>query len=192
MISLCSVWVWKRNFKGCRTYALYLHMISFNAEIERFGAMGEKTGWSYIFIPAERSNHLNPGCKVSYRVKGLLDQVAVHGMGVIPIGGGDFILALKASLRKQLKKEAGAELFVQLELDTTFKIELPMEMEMCLDEDEKCKANFLKLPKSHQNYYINWYNAAKTEATKIKRLTLIYKAMEDQMTFSEMMRASKA
>ncbi|MDB5021269.1 MAG: hypothetical protein JWQ28_2396, partial [Pedobacter sp.] len=110
----------------------------------------------------------------------------------VPMGGGDFIMALKASLRKQLRKEAGAELLVQLELDTTFKIELPMEMEMCLDEDERCKENFLKLPKSHQNYYINWFNSAKTEPTKIKRLTLIMKAMEDKMSFSEMMRANKA
>jgi hypothetical protein len=167
-------------------------MITFKAEIERFESKGEKTRWSYIFIPAALSNELKPDCKVSYRVKGLLDQVPVCGVGIVPMGGGDFIMALKASLRKQLRKEAGAELLVQLELDTTFKIELPMEMEMCLDEDERCKENFLKLPKSHQNYYINWFNSAKTEPTKIKRLTLIMKAMEDKMSFSEMMRANKA
>jgi hypothetical protein len=167
-------------------------MIIFKAEIERFATMGEKTGWSYIFIPAALSNQLNPDCKVSYRVKGLLDNVAITGVGILPMGGGDFIMALKASLRKQLRKEAGAELFVQLELDNDFKIVLPLEMELCLDEDDRCKANFLKLPKSHQNYYINWYNSAKTEPTKIKRLTMIMKAMEGQMTFSEMMRANKA
>jgi hypothetical protein len=167
-------------------------MIILKAEIERFASMGEKTGWSYIFIPAALSNELNPGCKVSYRVKGLLDQVPIQGIGVIPMGAGDFIMALKASLRKQLKKEAGAELLVQLQLDPDFKIELPLELELCLDDDERCKANFLKLPKSHQNYYINWYNSAKTEPTKIKRLTLIMKAMENNMSFSEMMRANKA
>jgi hypothetical protein len=167
-------------------------MITFKAEIERFASMGEKTGWSYLFIPAALSNELNPGCKVSYRLKGLLDALPISGIGIIPMGGGDFIMALKASLRKQLKKEAGAEVNVQLELDTTFKIELPLEMELCLDDDERCKANFLKLPKSHQNYYINWFNSAKTEPTRIKRLTAIMKAMEDQLTFSEMMRANKA
>jgi hypothetical protein len=167
-------------------------MISFKAEIERFANMGEKTGWSYIFVPAALASDLNPNCRVSYRVQGLMDNVPIKGMAMIPMGEGNFLMALKASLRKQLRKEAGDELQVQLELDTTFKIELPVEMEMCLDEDEQCKANFLKLPKSHQNYYINWYNSAKTEATKIKRLTLIFKAMEDQMSFSEMMRANKA
>jgi hypothetical protein len=167
-------------------------MITFKAEIERFGAMGEKTGWSYIFIPAALASILNPSCKTSYRVKGLLDNFPVHGMAVMPMGEGDFLMALKAEIRKQLKKEVGAELNVQLEVDTTFKIEMPVELEMSLQEDQRCMGNFLKLPKSHQNYFINWLNSAKTEATRIKRLTMIYKAMEDNMTFPEMMRASKA
>jgi hypothetical protein len=167
-------------------------MITFKAEIERFGNMGEKTGWSYIFIPAALSQELNPDCKVSYRVKGMLDAVQVQGIGIIPMGGGDFILALKAALRKQLKKEAGAELQVQLELDSTFKIELPVALELCLQEDRRLEETFLNLPKSHRNYYINWYNAAKTEPTQVKRLTMIMEAMEKKMTFSEMIRANKA
>jgi hypothetical protein len=167
-------------------------MITFKAEIERFDKMGEKTGWSYIFIPAALSNDLNPNCKVSYRVKGMLDAVPVSGIGMVPMGGGDFIMALKASLRKQLKKEVGAELLVQLEIDIHFKIELPIELELCLQEDRRLEETFLKLPKSHRNYYINWYNAAKTEVTKIKRLTLIMDAMEKEMTFPEMIRANKA
>jgi len=167
-------------------------MIIFKAEIERFEAMGEKTGWSYIFIPAALASTLNPTCKTSYRVKGLLDNLAIRGMSVMPMGEGDFILALKAEIRKQLRKEAGAELHVQLEVDPTFKIELPIELEMTLQEDQTCMENFLKLTKSHQNYFINWYNSAKTEATRIKRLMMIYKAMEDNMTFPEMMRAGKA
>jgi uncharacterized protein YdeI (YjbR/CyaY-like superfamily) len=81
---------------------------------------------------------------------------------------------------------------VQLELDSDFKIDLPLEMELCLKEDIKYEETFLKLPKSHRNYYINWYNAAKTEATKVKRLTMIMDAMEKQMTFSEMIRANKS
>jgi hypothetical protein len=167
-------------------------MITFNAEIERFEAMGEKTGWSYIFIPAALASILNPACKTSYRVKGMLDDLPVSGMAVMPTGKGDFIMALKAAIRKQLRKEAGAELQIQLEVDTTFKIEIPMELEIALHEDERCLENFLKLSKSHRNYFINWFNSAKTEATRIKRLTMIYKAMEDNMTFPEMIRASKS
>ena len=167
-------------------------MITFKAEIERFEAMGEKTGWSYIFIPASLASVLNPGCKTSFRVKGTLDRLAVNGMAVMPMGGGDFIMALKAELRRKLGKEVGAGLQIELEVDSTFKIEMPLELEMSLQDDHRCMENFLKLPKSHQNYFINWLNTAKTDATRIKRLEMIYKAMEDNMTFPEMIRASKS
>ena len=33
-------------------------MIQFTALIERFGEQGEKTGWTYILIPAEKAQQL--------------------------------------------------------------------------------------------------------------------------------------
>ena len=166
-------------------------MISFKAEIERFNEMGEKTGWSYVFIPAELAEQLNPGCRKSYRVKGMLDATEISGMALVPMGSGDFILALKANLRKTLRKEAGAVLQVQLALDTEFKIEMPDILFDCLQDEQHLMDNFLKMPKSHQNYYINWLNQAKTAATQTKRLLMIVKAMEEKQLFGEMIRASK-
>jgi hypothetical protein len=166
-------------------------MVTFKAEIEKFDQMGEKTGWSYVFIPMAIAHQLKAGCKKSFRVRGLLDHLPVAGLALVPMGEGDFILALKASLRKQLKKEQGAVLHLELEEDLDFKIEMPPEMEMCLEEEPHLIKNFLGLPKSHQNYYINWYNAAKTEPTRIKRLTMMVNAMDHQMDFGEMIRSSK-
>ena len=167
-------------------------MVSFKAEIEKFGQMGEKTGWTYIFIPQVIANQIKADCRKSFRVKGNLDQVAVEGLALVPMGEGDFILALKSSLRKQLKKNEGAMLQVQLEEDLGFKIVMPLEMEMCLEEEPHLMKNFLSMPKSHQNYYITWYNSAKTEPTKIKRLTMLIKAMDQQMNFGEMLRSIKS
>jgi hypothetical protein len=166
-------------------------MISFHSEIERFDEMGEKTGWSYVFIPAALANQLNPGCKKSYRVKGSLDNIAFEGLSLIPMGEGDFILALKGSLRKQLKKEAGAQLSVTLELHQDFKNEMPAEMELCLLEDPAYMQQFQRMPGSYQNYYINWYKSAKTEATKVKRLTMIVDAMARGLDFGQMIREHK-
>ncbi len=166
-------------------------MISFHAEIERFEEMGEKTGWSYVFIPAALANQLNPGCKKSYRVKGTLDNVPVEGLSLTPMGEGDFILALKQTLRKQLKKEAGALLSVTLNLHGDFKNEMPAEMELCLMEDPACMQQFLSMPGSYQNYYINWYKSAKTEPTKVKRLTMILDAMTRGLDFGQMIREHK-
>jgi len=38
-------------------------MIQFDARIERFGSMGEKTGWTYVSVPQELAQQLMPGNK---------------------------------------------------------------------------------------------------------------------------------
>ena len=167
-------------------------MVNFEAEIERFGPKGEKTGWTVIQVPKGIAEQLKPGHRKSFRVKGMLDGVPIAGLALVPMGEGDFILALKGSLRKQLKKEEGAVLQVSLEEDPDFKIEMPVEMEPCLSDEPRLLDNFLRLPKSHQNYFINWFNSAKTEQTRVKRLTMIVNAMDQQLDYSEMIRAEKA
>jgi hypothetical protein len=164
-------------------------MVTFEAEIERYEKMGEKTGWTFVFVPAHIAGQIKSGCKKSYRVKGRLDAIDIRGMALTPMGEGNFIMALKASLRKELGKEEGAILHLALEEDKDFKIEMPADLELCLLEERHCMENFMKLPKSHQNYYINWLNTAKTEPTRVKRLTQIVTAMDKQMDFSEMMRS---
>jgi len=167
-------------------------MITFKAEIERFAEMGEKTGWTYIFISAAIANEIKENCKKSYRVKGKLDQIPVEGLALVPMGEGDFIISLNATIRKKLKKEKGAVLDVSLEEDTTFKIEMPEDLELCLSDDEpELLKSFLKLPKSHQNWYINWLNSAKTEPTRTKRIVRIVSAMAKNWDFGTMMREGK-
>src|SRR5688572_5863787 len=105
-------------------------MITFKAEIERFAEMGEKTGWSYVFIPSAVANEIKPDCKKSFRVKGRIDDVEIGGVATVPMGEGDFIIALKATLRKQLRKEKGAIVELELEEDKDFKIEIPEDLEL--------------------------------------------------------------
>jgi hypothetical protein len=167
-------------------------MVTFKAEIERFAEMGEKTGWTYIFIPSVIANEIKADCKKSYRVKGKLDQIPVEGLALVPMGEGDFIISLNATLRKKLKKEKGGVVDVSLEEDTTFKIEIPEDLELCLSDDEpELLKSFLKLPKSHQNWYINWLNSAKTEPTRTKRIVRIVSAMAKDWDFGTMMREGK-
>ena len=166
-------------------------MVIFKAEIERFEKKGEKTGWTYVAVPRATASLIKPDCRKSYRVKGRLDNVTVAGIGMVPMGEGDFIIALKGSLRKQLKKEEGAVIQLELEEDKDFRIEMPDDLAICLSEESYLMENFLKMPKSHQNYYINWLNTAKTEKTRTKRITEIIVAMDRKMDFGEMMRANK-
>jgi hypothetical protein len=166
-------------------------MIYLPAEIEKFESNGEKTGWSYVFIPHHIADQIKPGERKSIRVRGKIDEVAISGMSLIPMGDGDFIMALNKELRKQLRKEAGAKVELHLAFDADFKIEMPDDLEVCLADERALLAQFLSMPKSHQNYFINWLNSAKTEPTRTKRLVMIVNAMGNKWDFGTMVRENR-
>src|ERR1700761_1730513 len=102
-------------------------MIIFDTMILKFADQGEKTGWSYIDIPFDIAQQLKPGTRTSFRVRGMLDGLAVSGMALMPMGEGNFIMALKADVRKGIHKNAGAMLHAKLEEDVDYKVEIPEE-----------------------------------------------------------------
>jgi hypothetical protein len=73
-------------------------MVVFNAIIKRFKKNAEKTGWTYVVIPAAIANQLKPGCRKSFRIKGKLDDLKIEKMSILPMGDGDFILALNKDI----------------------------------------------------------------------------------------------
>ncbi|WP_199119033.1 YdeI/OmpD-associated family protein [Pedobacter sp. ASV28] len=166
-------------------------MVTFNAEIERFAANGEKTGWSYVFVPEEIAQQIKPNDRRGMRVRGQIDNVQINGKSLIPMGGGDFILALDTKLRQQLKKEEGTKIVLSLEHDVDFKIEMPEDLEVCLGQEDGLLEHFLSYTKAHQNYFINWLNTAKTEITRTKRLVMIVDAMAKKQDFGLMMRSNR-
>jgi hypothetical protein len=164
-------------------------MVKFKTKILQFKErMGEKTGWSYIKVPAKLAQQLKPDNKKSFRIKGKLDDYPISGMALIPMGEGDFILALKAAIRKAIRKQAGDTLEVQFEVDHK-ELKPPKELLECLADEPKSNAAFKALPKSHQNWYGNWVKAAKTEGTRTRRIAHIVDSLAKKMSFSEMMRS---
>lgn len=163
-------------------------MIRFTTKILQFGSMGEKTGWSYIRVSAALAGQLMPDNKKSFRVKGRLDEHAIKHLALIPMGEGDFILALNAALRKAIGKQKGATLQVELELDKS-PIIPPKDLLDCLADEPLALTYFKALPKSHQNYFGNWIKTAKTEGTRTRRIVCVVKAMTQQLSFAEMLRA---
>ena len=166
-------------------------MISFTAVIQKFESNGEKTGWTYIEVPADIAQQLKPGTKVSFLVKGKLDEVAIKGFSLLPMGGGNFILPLKADLRKKLKKNKGAMLQVQLGADDE-AYQINQDFLECLQDSPGAVSNFGKLPGSHQKYFSKWIESAKTEATKAKRIAQAVEAMQHNLSYPEMIRKNKA
>ena len=144
-------------------------MLQFTTTILKYGQNGEKTGWTFIEVPQQLAQQLKPGNKKAFRVKGMLDHCPFEDIGLVPVGDGNFILPLKAALRKQLNKGEGAPLQVQLQIDTK-EYQLPADLLQCLADEPLALAIFNKLPPSHQKYYGRWIDEAKTEPTRIKRI----------------------
>ncbi|MEO6524518.1 MAG: YdeI/OmpD-associated family protein [Mucilaginibacter sp.] len=167
-------------------------MVEFNTIILKFGDQGEKTGWRYIDIPADIAQQLKPGNKQSFRVKGMLDAYPIAGLALMPMGEGNFIMALKADIRKAIHKREGAMLQVKLELDTDYKVEMPADLIECFEADPEALEFFNSLLRSHRDYFVKWIEGAKTEATRIKRIVNTVNAASRRMGYPEMTRALKA
>ena len=163
-------------------------MVQFTVTIHKFEKQGEKTGWTYIEIPANIALKLKPGNKKSFRVKGKLDNYKIAGVALLPMGGGSFIMALNGAMRKGIGKKHGAMLKVQLEEDEK-PYQLNKEFIECLADEPKALSFFKTMPRSFQNYYSKWIESAKTEPTKIKRIAQAVSTLARGMNYSEMIRS---
>jgi len=164
--------------------------VQFTTTILQFAEQGEKTGWTYIHIPAAIAEKLKPGNKKSFRVKGKLDEYVIRKVALLPMGDGDFIMALNATIRKGIQKRKGASLKVLLEVDKA-EIKPPADLMECLADEPKALAFFQKLAKSHQNYFGKWVDSAKTDITRARRIARVVNAMAKSQNFGEMMRSLK-
>lgn len=166
-------------------------MVRFTATIVKFTEKGEKTGWSYIEVPRKIAQQIKPDTKKSFRVKGKLDEYAIAGVSLVPMGGGDFILAVNGTMRKALRKNAGASVEACLAFDKTEYQVLPELLE-CLEDEPEAMAFFNSLTRGHQHYFSKWIESAKTETTRAKRIAMTVEATARKWGFGEMIRAAKA
>ena len=165
-------------------------MVSFRATILKFKSQGEKTGWSYILITQPLVQKLHPGTKKSFRVKGKIDAHQIEKAALLPMGDGSFILAINAEIRKAIRKQAGADVNVELEIDHS-PIEISSTFMECLADEPPALNFFNTLPQGHRNYFSKWIDSAKTTETKAKRIAQAVNALDKKMGFSEMIRAAK-
>jgi hypothetical protein len=162
-------------------------MVSFSTTILKFGDQGEKTGWTYILIKSAIAEKIKPDNKKSFRVKGKFDDHTFEGLAMIPMGGGDFIIALNTSIRKIIKKRKGDTLQVQLAVDEK-GYQINPAFIKCLNDEPVALSFFYSLPKSHQNYFSKWIESAKTIETKSKRIAMAINALAKKWDYGVMIR----
>jgi hypothetical protein len=166
-------------------------VITYTTEILRFKEQGEKTGWSYIEVPAKYAQKLKPGCKVSFRVKGKLDNHPIKQVALLPMGEGDFIIPINATIRKGIRKVKGAMLKVQLEEDKS-DFAFNQDFLACLEDEPEAIKFFKAQPGSHQKYFSKWIDSAKTDATKAKRIAIAVNGLARHLNYAQMLREQAA
>jgi hypothetical protein len=164
-------------------------VIKLTATLLKFGQQGEKTGWTYIEIPEDVAQKIKPGNKKEFKVRGKLDQLKLQRVSLLPMGGGKFIMAVNASMRKQLGKSKGAMVKLELEEDKT-EFVFNKDFMICLQDDPQAMEYFQRLPGSHQRYFSKWIDSAKTDPTKIKRITMAVDALSKKWNYGQMIRAA--
>lgn len=165
-------------------------MISFITTIQRFDKKGEKTGWSYIEISPAQAQKLLPGQKVSFRVKGSVDSFKLEKTALLPMGDGNFILPMNATIRKAIGKKHGDKVKVIMEADKS-KYELSADLMTSLRDEPQALEFFKSLSGSHQKYFSKWIESAKTMQTKTRRIVMAVIALSKRQGYPEMIRANK-
>jgi hypothetical protein len=165
-------------------------MLNFTVTIHKFAKQGEKTGWTYIEITAAQAKKLKPDTKVSFRVKGKLDGHPIKQVALLPMGEGNFIIPLNASMRKGIGKRHGEKLKVSIEADDS-EFQFSQDFIDCLKDDPEAHSFFKTLSGSHQKYFSKWIDSAKTSGTKTKRIVMAVIALSKKQGYPEMIRANK-
>lgn len=165
-------------------------MVRFTTIILQFDQAAEKTGWTYIKVPAEAAQKLKPGNRKAFRVKGKVDNYTIKTVAIMPMGDGTFILAFNAAMRKFTGKRRGATIKVVLEVDND---EIPMDAEFmeCLQDEPEALTSFNKLTPGHRLYFNRWIESAKTAPTKAKRIAQTLDALAKGWDYGQMIRANK-
>jgi hypothetical protein len=162
----------------------------FEAEIQRYASKGDKTNWTYIRLSAELANRLNPGNRKGFRVSGWLDELRIEKVSLIPEGEGNFILPINATMRRQIRKTVGAKVLVTMMADLE-PPPLDQELIQCLRDEPEAWNYFSSLTPSHQRYFSTWVSAARTTATRDKRIAHSVEAMIRNWDYGQMIRSLK-
>ena len=126
-----------------------------------------KGGWTYTLIPEVLPDKHSPFGWV--KVKGSIDGYEFNNYRLQPMGDGCLFFAVKAEIRKAIKKEVGDVVRIILYRDNT-PLEIPEELIACLKDEPNAYENFQQLTESKQKEFIDWIYSAKTDETKVKRI----------------------
>ncbi len=131
--------------------------------LERFPGKG---GWTYAEITEIPRN--KEAAFGIVKVKGRIDDYEISTCTLMPMGNGSLLLAVKAEIRKKIRKEAGDYVHITLYEDNSV-FEIPAELKLHLEEEGAYKL-FTGRKRWEQKMCCDWIFSAKREETKRERI----------------------
>lgn len=104
------------------------------------------------------------------KVKSKFDGVDYRG-SIVNMGQGCYMIGVTKAIRKQIGKEAGDNIFVEVEKDEEVReIELPKDFKLELEQNEQALKFYDSLSYSAKKKYYQWITSAKKEETRKNRI----------------------
>ena len=110
---------------------------------------------------------------------------------MIPMGEGNFIIAINATMRKTIGKFKGDPVEISIAIDEK-GYQLNEDLLACLEDEPRALSFFDTLSKGHQTYFSKWIESAKTIETKSKRIANSIQYLSQGLGYGEMIRGLKA
>lgn len=102
------------------------------------------------------------------RVKGTINGAPIKGVSLMPRKEGNHCIAVKKSIRKAIRKEAGDVVEIILKIDTD-ELEIPMELEAAFEASPEAKQMFESYSFANRKYFVEHITEAKNQSTRDRR-----------------------
>ncbi|CEN76827.1 Uncharacterized protein conserved in bacteria [[Clostridium] sordellii] len=122
---------------------------------------------TFIEIPFNVEKEL--GAK-RVKVKAKFDGINYRG-SIVSMGNGCYMIGVTKAIRKEIGKDAGENLLVEIEKDEEVReIELPIYFKVELEKNKIALKFYDNLSYSSKRKYYQWIASAKKEETRGKRI----------------------
>ncbi|MEJ8803540.1 YdeI/OmpD-associated family protein [Pontibacter sp. H249] len=129
-------------------------------------------GMHYLEVPQDVVQQL--GGKYNVRLLCTVNDSLTFQGGLVALGNGCGYISINTKRLKQLALQAGSEVWVKLEKDTSkYGMDVPEELEELLLQDPEGRRRFDNLTPGRQRYIIHYVAGVKSSQLRIDRAILL-------------------
>src|ERR1043165_2623745 len=146
---------------------MFMQNVLFDGDIV-LQKMQMKGGWTYALLP-----EVVKGGKNGFgwtKLNASIDGYEMNNASLMPIKGGRLFLAMKAEIRKQIKKEAGDTVRIQLFGNKAPDAVTEADFHEALSDEPTALENYNGFPKKEQKAYLTWIFSATHNDDIINRI----------------------